>query len=328
MAKIKVGFDIGGGNMKIAVARGDGFRMETVRLPDNLVDEDGMITLPNAFSQFLRKTRKELRIPSGAAALAIPPGQVICRLAVMPEMTQDQLLLNLPYEFTDFIQGAADQYFCDYAMCGSVPGDEEGTMTMMAAAAAKRHLEGYVRMFSSGGVRLKKLVPQEMALIELCRSQSKRDGAEEFCFVDLGHRQTRITVVVGDRVQATRSLAIGGRDIDHAIADELGLDVFLANSYKVSGNATALESVAVADKCQELAVEIRKVVTFYQYTYRENKLEGIYLVGGGAALEPLRQAIENTVEELPLLDSGKLLRTVSGSAADGIFAAGAAMGGM
>ena len=115
MGKIKVGFDIGGSSMKAAVAQGNSFRVESVRLPEKLVDENG-ITMPNAFSQFLKQTVKELRLPHGSAALVLPANHVICRLVSMPEMTQDQLLMNLPYEFADFIQGAPDQYHCDYAM--------------------------------------------------------------------------------------------------------------------------------------------------------------------------------------------------------------------
>ena len=203
MARIKVGFDIGGSSMKAAVVQGGGLRVETVRLPEKLMDENG-ITMPNAFSQFLKQTVKELRLPHGPAALALPASQVICRLVSMPEMNQEQLMMNLPYEFADFIQGAPDQYFCDYALCGKAPGDEEGTMPMMAAVASKRQLEQYIRMFARAGVRLKKLVPQEMALIELCRAQAGGEGPGEYCFVDLGHQQTRITVVVGDRVQADR----------------------------------------------------------------------------------------------------------------------------
>ncbi len=181
-------------------------------------------------------------------------------------------------------------------------------------------------MFARAGVRLKKLVPQEMALIELCRAQAGGEGPGEYCFVDLGHQQTRITVVVGDRVQATRRLNFGGRDMDLAIAEELGVDAFLAGTYKMGGQQSALAVPAVADVCERLAVEILKVVNFYQFTYRSSNLAGVYLVGGGAALEPLRQAIENTAG-LPLLEPGELLKAASGSAADGLFAAGAAMGG-
>lgn len=326
MGKIKVGFDIGGSSMKIAVAKGDGFRVEAVRLPDNLTDENG-VTMPNAFSQFLKQTVKELRLPRGSAALVLPANQVICRMVGMPEMNREQLLMNLPYEFADFIQGAPDQYFCDYAMCERLPGDEEGSMPMMAAVAAKRQLEEYIKMFARGGVKLKKLVPQEMALIELCRAQRTGDGPEEYCFVDLGHQQTRITVVAGDRVQATRRLPIGGRDLDLAIAEELGVDAFLAGTYKMAGHQGAQTAAAVPELCERLAVEILKVVNFYQFTYRNSALSGVYLVGGGAAMETLRQAIEGTAG-LTLLDPGKLLRTTQGAAAEGIFAAGAAMGGV
>ena len=100
MGKIKVGFDIGGSSMKAAVAQGNSFRVESVRLPEKLVDENG-ITMPNAFSQFLKQTVKELRLPHGSAALVLPANHVICRLVSMPEMTQDQLLMNLPYELVN-----------------------------------------------------------------------------------------------------------------------------------------------------------------------------------------------------------------------------------
>lgn len=326
MGKIKVGFDIGWNSMKVAAAQGGGFRVESVRLPDNLMDENG-IAMPNAFSQFLKQTAKELRLPHGPAALVLPSNQVICRLVSMPEMNQEQLMMNLPYEFSDFIQGAPDLYHCDYAVCDRLESDEEGSMPMMAAVAAKAQIVEYIRMFSRAGVHLRKLVPQEMALIELCRAQSAGEGPGEYCFVDLGHQQTRITVVLGDRVQATRRLNFGGHDMDAAIAEELGVDAFLAGTYKMAGQQAALAAPAVADICERLAVEILKVVNFYQFTYRSSNLSGIYLVGGGAALEPLRRAIEETAG-LPLLDPGELLSGLSGSAADGIFAAGAAMGGV
>ncbi len=80
MARIKVGFDIGGSSMKAAVVQGGGLRVETVRLPEKLIDENG-ITMPNAFSQFLKQTVKELRLPHGPAAGPsgqpgdLPPGE-------------------------------------------------------------------------------------------------------------------------------------------------------------------------------------------------------------------------------------------------------------
>ncbi len=195
---------------------------------------------------------------------------------------------------------------------------------MMAAAAAKQTLAEYARMFAQAGLRLKTVLPQEMALIQLC--QARGAGAEEFCFVDLGHQFTRITVVWRDRVQATRQIALGGRNLDTIVAGELGVDPFLSNTYKATNFQDVLTLPAVAEVCERIAVEILKVINFYQFTYRSSNLSGVYLVGGGASMDLLRRSIENTVG-LPLLDPADLLPEAGQSASAGIFAAGAAMGG-
>ena len=109
MGKTRLGFDIGSSSLKIAVLRGSETRIEEVRLPENMVDGTGAMILPHAFAQFLKQTKKELSLPRGEAALALPPSQVICRLVTMPRMTTEQLPMKLPYEFNDLIQGGADQ---------------------------------------------------------------------------------------------------------------------------------------------------------------------------------------------------------------------------
>lgn len=321
----RLGFDIGSGSLKIAVLHGEAVRLETVRLPENLVDEGGGIALPHAFVQFLRQTRKKLRLPRGRAALVLPVSQSICRLVTMPKMTVDQLMINLPYEFSDFIQGAADQYICDYAVCAPTGEDDEAQgVPMMAAVAAKQQLAEYAGMFSRAGIRLCTVLPQEMALVNL--TKSRQENTEELFFVDLGSQSTRITVLWRDRVQATRQIPLGGRNLELALAENLGVDAFLAGTYIRSNYHDAQSSAALLDICERIAVEILKVVNFYQFTYRSSELGGVYLAGGGAALEPLRRAITETLE-MPLLDPSGLLPGVTENAAAGIFAAGAAMGG-
>lgn len=338
MAKARLGFDIGSNSMNIALLKGDEIRLESVRLPENLVDGEGNIVLPHVFTQLLRQLKRELNLPRARAALVLPPSQAICRLISLPKMTEDQLLLNLPYEFTDFIQGVADQYFCDYALCELTEAEEAGEsigVPMMAAAAAKQTLANYVQMFAKAGIRLTTILPQEMALISLVqrveagkKDELSRQPEQEFCFVDLGHAATRITVVWRDRVQATRQIAIGGRNLDLLVAEEFGVDAFLANTYKQSNFQDVLTAPSLMELYDRIAVEILKVINFYQFTYRSSNLPGIYLVGGGAALEPLRQAIEGALGML-LLEPAKLmgpeLKQIEG-VATGVFAVGAAGG--
>ena len=323
MRNIRLGFDLGSSSLKIAVLRGGGFQIEEVRLPESLAEETET-NPPQALTRFLKQTKKELSLPRGPAALALPPSQAICRLVSMPPVTTEQLFLNLTYEFSDFIQGEADRYHWDYAVCASA-GDAEASreIPMMAAVAEKQTLAEYARVFARAGFRLNTVLPQEMALIQLCRARGA--GEDPVCFVDLGHQFTRITVVWRDRVQATRQIALGGQDLDAAEPADAVPSVPSA-AYTMEGVRDVRTFPAMAEVCDRIAVEILKVLHYYQFTYRSGTLRGIYLVGGGAALPPLRQSIENAVD-LPLLDPADLLPKAGERAAAGVFAAGAAMRG-
>lgn len=303
MKRMRLGFDLGSSSLKIAVLQGGKFRIEEARLPEAMEDETGTFRLPPDFGQFLRQTKRELSLPRGPAALVLPSSQSICRLVTMPPMTTEQLMLNLSYEFLDFIQGSAEEYHYDYAVC--TPGeddDESRGIPMMAAVAAKQTLTEYAQVFAQAGFKLKTVLPQEMSLIQLC--QARGGDTEEFCFLDLGRRFTRITVVWRDRIQATRQIALGVRHLEEPP-----------------------DSQTHAEVCERIAVEILKVINFYQFTHRSSALTGVYLTGGGAAVPVLRQSIESTVG-LPLLDPAGLLPEAGEQAAAGVLAAGAAMGGI
>ena len=51
MARTRLGFDIGGSSLKAAVVRDRGIQVHELRLPENLVDENG-IAMPQVFIQF------------------------------------------------------------------------------------------------------------------------------------------------------------------------------------------------------------------------------------------------------------------------------------
>jgi type IV pilus assembly protein PilM len=347
MAKTKIGFDIGNSSLKVAVARNGRVSLHEVRLPEHLVEND-VIVMPNAFSDFLKKTSQKLNLPKAEGALLLPASQAICRLVTMPKMTEDQLMMNLPYEFSDFIQGEPDQYTCDYALCeeetepveGAAYYDEEETeapeeqehpeeITMMAAATSKKQVANYLRMFGAAKIPLKMLLPQEMALIELVAaySQGKPDAPREFCFIDLGQLSTRVFVVTRDRVQAVRQVPIGCRDLDMIVADELNIDVFLADAYKRKDREKVLESPRCMDLYGRISVEILKVINFYQFTFRQNQLDRIYLIGGGANIQPLCQIIMEQVG-LPAFPADALIPGVDKDnelSSSGIFAAAMAL---
>ena len=308
--KIKLAFDLGNSSLKIAARKNGALELHELPLPENLMEEDNIL-MPHAFSAFLKKMKKELRLPSGPAGLVLPSSKVICRLVTMPQMTVDQLMLNLPYEFSDFIQGEPHQYYCDYAMCEDTdpaPEGQDPQMTMMAAVAQRQQIQSYIQMFGAAGFHLRLLLPQEMSLIQLvqeCRRE-RPEAPGEFCFIDLGFLSTRIFVIHGDRIQAARRVPVGCRDLDGVIADLFNMDRFLADAYKRGNHQGVLDDPRCREVYEHIAVEVLKVINFYHFTYRQNQLQGVYLIGGGAEIAPLRKQLEDTLG-LPALPVDTLI---------------------
>ena len=324
MAGAKIGFDIGSNALKIAVVSGSSIVTQEARLPENLVADDGSIKLPHAFSEFLRTTRKELSIPRGTVILSLPPSRSICRFVTMPEMPRDQIAINLPYEFADYVQGAPDDYVCDYAICARMEGDSNDEIPMMAAALSRKVSVEYVQIFADAGLKLKAIIPPEISLINLVRDASKAE--KEFFFIDFGQQATRITVVCKDRIYASRQIPIGGKDIDEAIASTVGVESYLANTYKRNNYQDIQADTVVTSLCDRIAVEVLKVINFYQFSNRGSAMDCVYMLGGGSLLpymeESLGKAIEmGTLHVLDILPSAGGLSDVCG------FALGAAMGG-
>lgn len=312
--QIKIGFDLGNKSLKIAVRQKEGIDFHELILPEHLVEED-QVAMPHAFSALLKKTKKELHLPKGEAGLIMPPSQVICRKLTMPMMSVDQLMLNLPYEFSDFIQGKLQQYHCDYALCRENADEKEGEpqLTMMAAVAKRQHIQEYVRMFAAGGFSIKCILPQEMALIQLvqaCR-QAHPEGPDDFCFIDLGYLSTRVFVVQKDRIAATRRIPVGCRDVAGAVADMRNLEPFVADSYIRSNHNGVTEHPGCMEIYEQIAVEILKLINFYHFTNRTNQLDGVYLIGGGGKIEALCRILQDTLD-LPALPVDTLLPEARG----------------
>ena len=326
----KLGFDIGNNSVKIAEVRGGKLTVHDIRMPDNMMN-DGEIAMPNGFSDFLRREMKARKIKGRECALVFPARQAICRFLAMPKMTKEQLALNLPYEFSEFVENDPDKFVYDYAMCAPDANDDPEQMYMMAAAASKERITQYIRIFSGAGLKLKTLLPVEMSLMRLVAGYRARDPEnrpQEYCFVNLGRNTVVITIIKNDRIRAARQIEMGCAAIDAVIADTMGVDPFLAGSYKYNNFQGVLDTPQCSEVYQRIAVEIQRVLNFYRFNYRDSELSGMYLLGGGAAISQLTDTVED-MAEMPALPLDELMNAPGldlTSAVKGALAIGMAVG--
>ena len=131
MAKL-LGIDIGYDTVKLALVSGKQVKKTAIASMPKRLMRDGRLASPEAMGELLAQTMKQNGIHCANAAVAFSNEAVFVRNVTMPLMSADQLELNLPYEFRDYITEEMKSYVFDYAMLSDPAAD-----TKSAKAAAK-----------------------------------------------------------------------------------------------------------------------------------------------------------------------------------------------
>ena len=307
MAKKIAGFDIGNHALHIAINTKKGVkRIVTEPMPEGMVREDRIVSY-EALADFLKETCKKRKVHFDEAAIILPSGLCFCRRMSAPVMTHDQLMVNLPYEFRDYITAEKEAYFYDYAVL-SVNNDESGEpseMDMMAAACLKTTIHDYRDMFRRAGIKLATAIPIEMAYTNIM-NKAVGDDDHCHCLVDLGHTAVRLYMYTNGRYESTHLVEYGCSRLDDVIADAMNVDPFVAASYREANHDNCQELPECMEIYQSLANEIQRAIYFFRYNNSEVELEHIHLIGGGSRIGALRDVLSETLS-VPVLDCSEFL---------------------
>ena len=287
MASRMIGVEIGSNTLKLVVCAGGVVKRAAVtRMPEDLVRE-GRVTSPAAMVDFLKKMLKQAGIRPGPCALVLPSQQVIAHHVTMPVMNETELMLNLPFEFRDFVGRDGGKYDYDY----SVMSVNDGVMELYAAAVPKAVVEEYYSIFKKAGMTLKVAIPAEMAWLNLINNN--KDLPRKLCVVDIGHNQTRVNIFVDGNFVMGKAIEMGGSLIDETIAAEQQVDSYVARTRKEANMNKVLNAEFCQEAYQALAIEVMKITNFFSYTDTSEggSLEHLYYCGGSSVIEPLRSTL-------------------------------------
>lgn len=291
MSKTVLAFDIGESNLKIAKQEKNGIVIHSLQMPDNLIQE-GIIQMPHMMTDFLKNVKKEYGLPKGHCGLVVPEELVVCRNLTLPAMTQKQLEVNLPFEFSDYISGEPQKYVYDYAV-QEMLCNEEGEpveMRLTGAVMSKEAVTNYINIFKNAGLSLRTLIPQEISLGNIMKNaleEGRISEEKEYCIVNLGHRATQVYIFKGAEMLVFRNIHIGGKLIDEAIAENRNVDVYVARTHKTKNYNGVQDMDFVQETYGRIAVEVMKVINFYRFNNRESTLENMYFMGGGSNISAL-----------------------------------------
>ena len=279
-------------------------------MPENLV-RGGRILSPEAMSAVLSEAMDKHHISGHGCAVILPASLAFCRRVTVPMMTPEQLALNLPFDFRDYITAEKDKYCYDYAVLDIIKSEagEPEQLDLLAAATLKSTISDYEDMVRRARLKLTVAATEEFAYANLIRQHEASGMAEaEYCFIDLGHSATRIYIYTSYRFEVLRILDVGGANIDEAIAETVNADTMIARTYKESNLNGAQELDACKQVYQRIGTEIMRAINFYRYNNRSSGLTACYLCGGGTQNPFLVQALRENLN-LELREIGTLMPT-------------------
>jgi len=295
-----IGIDIGMSSVKIAVkARGKIRKVISQSLPQDLV-KDRQIVSYDAMGDFLREVLKNNRIKTKHAQLALPIHSCYIRTVTLPAMNVQQLKVNLPYEFHDFISEDMDQYMYDYKVLQQGP-DSEGQLHLLAVAAEKKMITGYMQMARRAKIRLDIMAPVSEALGSAIAAFSSARGIpagqKDFALVDIGGGAVNIHFFTRGVYEVTRQLDIGMDAVLERLADESGSDLHIERVNFEADRDQVQSSEIAEDEYGTIIAQITRVLNFYNFNNRDNNLEELYYYGGGALVRPF---LSQMSEAIPL----------------------------
>lgn len=310
-----LGIEIGHYRIKIAYAE-KGELKEFISEKVQGID----LTDMRACADLIRDLLKEYVIKCKNVIFVIKPDDAYVRRFELPKMTEEQLKLNLPYEFHDYIGDDTDKYVFDYAVVDAADDDRDQrrendseigdsdsvnipkgeTMHIIGAACSKELSQGYKKLAKLAHLKLVGLVPAVLGFGRILEySVDDEDRKKDYAILDLGTSSMNIHFFKKGIYDITRSIEPGCYEIelirsgDKDKMRELGIEADEENRDEADN---AKLNAVLEEQYKTRAVQVMRVMNFYSFNNVNNTIDSLYCCGGGARYKGLLDALEETLD--------------------------------
>jgi len=203
----------------------------------------------------------------------------------------------------------------DYMIPESGSGPASDTKNVVVASAKKNKVRELVGPLEGLGLKIVALEPASIALAAYSAISGSHPSGEIVVLVDIGYNTSSFNVVTDGAVRFSRNLFITGSNLTRSVKDYCGVGYEEAEELKVRygmgpGSDKDAAEGAVKDRPRQVSYalnfQLERLVTdidrsFKYYSYqvamsRVQKLDRMFLTGGGARLEGLDRFLSARLE--------------------------------
>jgi type IV pilus assembly protein PilM len=299
-AKSVVGLDIGSSAVKAVELKpaGKGYKVGAIASEPVPADSivDGAIIDAAAVSDSIRRLFERAPFKTRDVAASLSGNAVIVKKINLPVMTEAELGESIYWEAEQYIPFDIQDVNLDYQIIDPGTGpDSKGTMDVLLVAAKKDKIADYTGVITQAGCVPVVVDVDAFALQNAFEANYGVDRHAVFVLLNAGASAININIVSGDQSLFTRDISIGGAAYTEAIQKELNLPFESAEQLK---KGHPVEGASVDDvrpvlhaMTDNVLLEIQKTFDFFKATASSDRIDRIYLSGGGSQVEGFAGAL-------------------------------------
>lgn len=274
--------------------------------PAGIMD-DGKIINIDGLVTFIKGSLKKSKIKGKDLVLSITGTGIITREVQLPKSTDEELEKILEFEAQQYFPVELENYVVDFKVLEEIDNEEGFFCRVLLVAVPVNQVDEYMKIHK----RLKKEIEAiDIPVNNICKllfGESVLDMnfennalPREFAVLDFGAKTTGVYIFSLGKIKFSRILLNGSADIDGMIASQLNVDFEKAEEIKIMvGNLIGDDELINPDSddaqisnlikpaINNIMSDINRFIEFYNSRGTGNKLEKIYLCGGGSKLKGL-----------------------------------------
>jgi type IV pilus assembly protein PilM len=300
-----VGVDIGSSAVKAVELKpggkgGDEYQLiniGTEALPPEAI-VDGAIMDSGAVIDAIQRLFTSQKIKTNEVATSVSGNAVIVKKISLPQMSTEELAESIHWEAEQYIPFDIQDVSLDYEVIDG--GGSGGNMDVLLVAVKKDKISDYTSAISQAG-RSPLVVDVDVFALQNCYEINYGiDPGRVVALLNIGASIMNINIVKGATSIFNRDIAVGGNQYTDAIQKELNLSFDQAEALKkgarVEGAAPENLHPIIQAVSENIALEIQKTFDFFRATSSEDRIDRIFLSGGTAKIQGLRDLLAERFE--------------------------------
>ncbi len=288
------GIDIGSYSVKAAVVKKTGRGSATIeQVAYEVLPEEarGGVVNSAVVRRIITDLVKKVGRGQDRVALSVPTSSVILKnITVDAGLNETLLEGEVQMELVNFVPFPLEQVYSDYVRLGR--SEKEPEKEEVFVVASRRDIVDKVAdAVDVKSVRTKEVEVEAFALGKLLEQVKGRGYRDTYAIVDVGYKSTVISIFKSGDMLFNREQQIGGYHLTEAIAEAGGLSLSDAEKEKLT-NIHSVSETVLNVYLETLGEQIGMALEFFASAHPEDKIETVYITGGGSLLPNLLDGLK------------------------------------